>query len=328
MLHSIMTGQVKGLQLLLLALALFFYFLPSVVAFSRGHRRFFVILILNVVVSPVQVMLARTLAPGLLALDPKSIASIMTILATVSFGPGWVALLVWALWPGEPDPRLLKMQETKYYDAIMALPLILWFAYGALQLRPQLARDLGAIASGNGSLFIWVQFFSLLAAAGFDLLLIYLLAVREKPVAKSKGVLPRVFGFTGTFLGVGILQLPVAKLTLPLQMLAALLIGLGSLGSLLVLSKLGKSFSIMPEARRLVTGGAYAWVRHPLYTVEIVTIAGTALQFQAPWSWVIMLAVVLLLWIRSHYEEQVLEQTYPEYGAYRSRTKRFIPGII
>jgi protein-S-isoprenylcysteine O-methyltransferase Ste14 len=328
MLQSIMTGQAKGLQLLLLALALFFYFLPSVVAFSRGHRRFFVILILNVVISPVQVMLVRSFAPALLAFDSRSVASIATILATVSFGPGWIALLVWALWPGEPDPRLLKIQETKYYDAIMALPLILWFAYGALQLRPQLARDIGAISSGHGSLFVWVQFFSLLAAAAFDLLLIYLLAVREKPVARSRGVLPRVFGFAGTFLGVGILQLPVASLTLPLQILAALLIGLGSLGSLLVLSKLGKSFSIMPEARRLVTGGAYAWVRHPLYTVEMVTIAGTALQFQAPWSWVILLAVVVLLWIRSHYEEQVLEQTYPEYGAYRLRTKRFIPGVL
>lgn len=328
MLQSILTGQAKGLVLLLLALSLFFYFLPSVLAFSRGHRRFFLILILNVVVSPVQVMLARMLAPALLAFDPKNVVSIAWILATVSFGPGWLALLVWALWPGEPDPRLLKAQETKYYDAIMALPLILWFAYGALQLRAQLMRDLSAITSGNGSLFVWVQFCSLLAASAFDLLLIYLLVVRAKPVAKSRGVLPRVFGFAGTFLGVGILQLPVAPLTLSLQILAALLIGLGSLGSLLVLWNLGKSFSIMPEARRLVTAGPYGWVRHPLYTMEIVTILGTALQFKAPWSWLITLGVVVLLWVRSHYEEQVLGETYPEYGAYRSRTKRFIPGII
>ena len=40
------------------------------------------------------------------------------------------------------------------------------------------------------------------------------------------------------------------------------------------------------------------------------------------------LTVVLLLWIRSHYEEQVLAETYPEYEAYRARTKRFIPGVI
>ena len=61
---------------------------------------------------------------------------------------------------------------------------------------------------------------------------------------------------------------------------------MGSLGSILVLWRLGKSFSIMPEARKLVTGGPYACARHPLYTVEIITIIGTALQFHAPWSWV------------------------------------------
>jgi protein-S-isoprenylcysteine O-methyltransferase Ste14 len=62
--------------------------------------------------------------------------------------------------------------------------------------------------------------------------------------------------------------------------------------------------------------------------VEIVTIIGTAMQFQAPWSWAIALVVVALLWIRSHFEEEVLAGVYPEYGAYRARTKRFIPGII
>ena len=30
----------------------------------------------------------------------------------------------------------------------------------------------------------------------------------------------------------------------------------------------------------------------------------------------------------SKQEEQVLEQTFPEYAQYRTRTKRFIPGVI
>jgi len=184
------------------------------------------------------------------------------------------------------------------------------------------------MGTGAATLFTYVQFISLSLVALFDLLLIYLLVVRDRPVAKSKGVLPRAFGFVGTFMGVGILQLPVAHLSLGAQIFAALLVGLGSLGSVLVLWRLGKSFSIMPEARRLVTGGPYALARHPLYTVEMVTICGTALQFRAPWSWVLAVLVMVLLWIRSHYEEQVLEAAYPEYGAYRARTKRFIPGVI
>ena len=54
MLQGILTGQTKGITLLLTALVLFFYFLPSILAFARGHRRFFLILILNVLLSPAQ----------------------------------------------------------------------------------------------------------------------------------------------------------------------------------------------------------------------------------------------------------------------------------
>jgi protein-S-isoprenylcysteine O-methyltransferase Ste14 len=328
MLQGILTGQARGILLLGVAVGLFLYFLPSVLAFILGKKRFWAVLVLNIALTFVQSWVLQKLFPGLLVVQPGNLAGLAITMLAANFGVGWVALLIWALWPGESDPRLLRAQQTKYYDAITALPLILWFAYGALQLRAVLAHDGAMIAGGTASLFTWVQFVSLLMAVLFDLLLIYLLVVRDKPIAKSRGVLPRVFGFVGTFMGVGILQLKVATLTLPMQMLAAALIGIGSLGSLLVLWWLGKSFSIMPEARKLVTGGPYAHVRHPLYTVEMITIAGTALQFAAPWSWLIALAVVALLWIRSHFEEQVLAQAYPEYAAYRARTKRFIPGVI
>jgi protein-S-isoprenylcysteine O-methyltransferase Ste14 len=326
--QQIVTGQVKNITLLAIAVVFFLYFLPTVMAFTRGHRRFFLILLLNVLVSPVQSLLLHYLSPSFFAISPNPSASTLLVALVANFGIGWVALMVWALAAGEPDPRLLKARETKYYDAIAALPLILWFAYGALQIRPILVNDAHLMGSGAATLFTYAQFISLSLVTLFDLLLIYLLVVRDRPVAKSKGVLPRAFGFVGTFLGVGILQLPVAHLSLGAQIFAALLVGLGSLGSFLVLWQLGKSFSIMPEARRLVTGGPYALARHPLYTVEMVTICGTALQFAAPWSWVLAAAVLALLWIRSHYEERVLEAAYPEYGAYRARTKRFIPGVL
>jgi protein-S-isoprenylcysteine O-methyltransferase Ste14 len=327
-LQLILTGQAKSLSLLLWAVMLFIYFLPSLLAFVHGHRRFFIILVLNVLLSPVQGSVLHFFWPGILSVNPHDLLTTILVAGCANLGPGWVVLLAWALKPGEPDPRLLKAQETKYYDAVAALPLILWFAYGALQLRAILIHDATLMADGTASLFVWVQFFSLLAAAAFDLLLVYLLLVRDRPIAKSRGVLPRFFGVVGTFMGVGILQLRVAQLDLALQIFAALMIGLGSLGSLLVVWQLGKSFSIMPEARRLVTKGPYAWVRHPLYTMEMITIAGTAVQFAAPWSWLIAFAVLALLWVRSRYEEQVLETAYPEYSQYRCRTKRFIPGVI
>ncbi len=328
MLQGILTGQAKGIVLLGAAIGLFAYFLPSILAFMRGQKRFWIVLGLNIVLTFVQSVIFQKLFPSLFTIRPGNLADTLLVSVIANFGPGWVALLTWSLAAGETDPRLIKAQNTKTYDAIVALPLVLWFGYGALQLRAVLVRDGAMILGGAASLFVWVQFFSLLAAAAFDLLLVYLLLVRDRPVAKSRGVIPRIFGFAGTFMGIGILQLPVAQLSLAMQFLAAALIGLGSLASFLVLRRLGKSFSIMPEARKLVTSGPYGHVRHPLYAVEMITIAGTALQFAPPWSWAVALVVVALLWIRSHYEEQVLAEAYPEYALYRARTKRFIPGVI
>lgn len=325
---SILTGQMKSFPLLLMAIAVFIYFLPSVIAFMKGHRRFFVILALNIVASPAQSWVLQSLFPGFLNVTPGLNLHTLLVMVAANLGLIWLGLLIWALQAGEPDPRLVRAQDTKLYDTIVALPLILWFVYGAWQIRPFIINDIALIATGRGSLFVWVQLFSLTAAAGFNLLLIYLLLVRDKPVRKSKGWLPRFCGFLGTFFGVGMLQLPVVQLTLPMQILTALLIGIGSLASLLVLRRLGKSFSIMPEARSLVTTGPYAHARHPLYAVEMITIVGMALQFAQPWATIVTILVLALLVLRTVFEERVLVEAFPEYIAYRAKTARFIPGVI
>ena len=328
MLQAILTGQARSFALLTSGLLLYLYFLPSILAFLKGHRHFVILLVLNFLVSPVQATALHFLAPGLLATDPNDLAAIGQTALIANYGLGWLLLLVWSLKPGEPDPRLLAAQNTKAYDAIAALPLILWFAYGAMQLRPTIVNDVMLITQGRADLYTWVQLFSLSAALAFDVLLVWMLVIRDRPVAKAKGVLPRFFGFAGTFLGVGILQLPQAHLGLPMQFLAAVLVGVGSLASVLVLWRLGKAFSIMPEARTLVTGGPYAHARHPLYAVEMITILGTALQFVQPWAMLVAIGVCVLLVIRSVYEEGVLSATYPDYAAYRAKTKRFVPGVI
>ncbi|MDB5739053.1 MAG: hypothetical protein JWP16_93 [Alphaproteobacteria bacterium] len=328
MLDGILTGQMRSFALLTTGVLLYLYFLPSLLAFLKGHRRFFIIFVLNLLVSPLQSTALHFLAPGFVAVDMHDLSAVARVALVSNYGLGWLLLLTWALNPGTPDPRLLAAQNTKLYDAFAALPLVLWFGYGALQLRPSVINDIALIAQSRADLFTWVHLFSLVAALAFNVLLIWLLLIRNRPVAKSKGLLPRFCGFAGTFLGVGILQLPQVHLTLGMQFLTAALIGVGSLSSALVLWRLGKAFSIMPEARTLVTGGPYAHARHPLYAVEMITIVGMALQFQQPWAFLVALGVVSLLVIRSVYEEQVLSAAYPEYAAYQAKTKRFIPGII
>jgi protein-S-isoprenylcysteine O-methyltransferase Ste14 len=211
----------------------------------------------------------------------------------------------------------------KFYDFIAGLPLILWFGYGAVKLRPNLVADARAWTIQPDNLLANMRFFALFASLVFNLLLIYLIVVRTEPVRRSSGILPRFCGFAGTFLGVGILQLKPVSLTLPWQSIAAALVFAGGLGSAVVLARLGKSFSIMPEARNLITGGPYAYARHPLYAMEFLTLAGTAIQFAQPWSALLALGVTVLQILRTIFEERVLVAAYPEYAGYRARVKRF-----
>ena len=218
------------------------------------------------------------------------------------------------------------LRRGKLYDLAAGLPLILWFGYGAIKLRPDLAADARALLAAPDSLLANLRFFALFAAMAFNLLLIYLIVVRTEPVRRASGILPRLCGFAGTFLGVGILYLTPLDLSLFWQTIAAALVFAGSLGSAIVLAKLGKAFAIMPEARLLVTSGPYAWARHPLYVMEIVTLIGTAIQFQQPWAALLALAAVALQVTRTVFEERVLTAAYPEYAVYRARVKRF--GIV
>lgn len=326
MLSQILSGQARNIALLLGGILLFLYLLPAILSFMKAQRRFYVLAVLNVLLAPIQSAILLQVAPQLIGIDTP--AHMLRTVVLIDFGLGWLALLAWSFMPAPADPKLVAARASKAFDVIAALPLVAWFGYGVLQVRPSLARDFGLISAGQGTIFVWAQIFALSAAAAFDVLLVWMLLVRDKARARAQGILPRLFGFIGTFLGVGILQLPVATLSPAMQLLAAIVTGIGSLGSFVVLWWLGKSFSIMPEARTLVTGGPYALARHPLYTVEMISVIGAAMQFAQPWASLIALGVAALLVVRSHYEEQVLAKAYPEYEAYRARTARFVPGII
>jgi protein-S-isoprenylcysteine O-methyltransferase Ste14 len=102
---------------------------------------------------------------------------------------------------------------------------------------------------------------------------------------------------------------------------------LGHVLAVYALAWLGRSFSIMAEARRLVTSGPYARVRHPLYLAEEIAVIGLFLQYASPSTALLVVAHLAFQLQRMRNEEQILRDSFPEYAAYARATRRLVPGV-
>jgi protein-S-isoprenylcysteine O-methyltransferase Ste14 len=183
----------------------------------------------------------------------------------------------------ETTARLRNFSRTKAYDLLAAAPLIAWYLLGLHKQAPLTLIRVNEIRSGAIPLLDALQLIALAASFVLTFMLIYALIARKTPTSKTKGILPRAVALCGTFLGNAFLFLTAVQLPLAMQILADLFIIAGVLGSMFAISQLGGAFSLMPEARKLVTSGPYARVRHPLYLAEMTGVVGLMLQFQQPW---------------------------------------------
>jgi protein-S-isoprenylcysteine O-methyltransferase Ste14 len=88
---------------------------------------------------------------------------------------------------------------------------------------------------------------------------------------------------------------------------------------------LRRSLSIIPEARRLVTGGPYRLIRHPLYAAEILAACALILARPGLWATITIVPFIAVQMLRAHFEEGLLSRTFPEYAPYAAQTRRLIP---
>ena len=222
---------------------------------------------------------------------------------------------------------LKSIENTKVYDVLAASPLVGLYGWILVRDWPVLAAYYNALARKGFDISLFTEALGFCLSLSVAALLIVLVFIRIVPIKKSVGLGPRIVALFGTGGGLAILTLPPAALPLWLDMVSVSIVLCGLCAMLVSLAWLRRSFSVLPEARRLVTSGPYALVRHPVYAFEELTLFGVMLQFLQPWALALFFGQLCFQFARIPFEERVLADAFPEYAEYASRTARFIPGI-
>lgn len=223
--------------------------------------------------------------------------------------------------------RFRRISSSWLFNSVSGmLPAVVFFLFLVAQLN-----KLGQLFSQPHFAGTDVEFYasvmSLISKALFCYLIVVLLLIRRQPVNKAQGIMPRLTAMGGTFLIFLLILFPVPEPSLLQSVIGLVLVGVGSALSAIAISFLGRSFSIMAEARALVTHGAYAVVRHPLYLAEEIAVLGMIVQLFSLPAVVFLVVHVAIQIQRMRYEEAVLRKTFPEYRTYMAHTRRVIPGI-
>jgi protein-S-isoprenylcysteine O-methyltransferase Ste14 len=223
--------------------------------------------------------------------------------------------------------RFARFEGTRLYDMLAATPLVLWSLVYAEQQVPALLRMIASTDPATWDTLFFARLMAKVASILFLGLLLVLLPIRRVPQRKTHGLHPRIAALAGTYLGVAMMFLPERGDGSGMLVASAALVFTGTLFSAWSLSRLGRSISLLPEARLLVTDGPYALIRHPLYLGEAVTLIGLSLQYLSLPAMLIIALQITFQLQRMKHEEGVLSAAFPDYGPYMARTARLIPGL-
>lgn len=123
-----------------------------------------------------------------------------------------------------------------------------------------------------------------------------------------------------------ILPLQLFHITLPewLCFSGLVLFVLSLVFGIVALLQLNTNLSPFPSpviTGKLITTGTYRISRHPIYTALIFSGFGYAIFTLSLYKILITLLLLILFYFKSVYEERLLNEKFPEYKAYKKRTR-------
>jgi protein-S-isoprenylcysteine O-methyltransferase Ste14 len=154
-----------------------------------------------------------------------------------------------------------------------------------------------------------------------------LLLVRGPRRGARAGPLATSVALVGTLAMNGVLVQPPAASEPWVLALGNGLVAVGLAFSLYAAASLGRCFGVAPEARGIVTSGAYGLVRHPLYLGEMVAAFGVVVAAASPWSVLVFGLFCACQAGRAVLEERALAEAFPAYAEYRRGTPALLPGF-
>src|SRR5437899_3707420 len=255
----------------------------------------------------------------MLIIGPRQVNS----LAKTAMSPVWVVTLAPEMAVSGVAEQMQRRSPAYWRDLILGrlLPSLFFSLF--------LARELILLWGGvqgvrrPTDLFFVVQ--QVLALAYFTLLVV-LYAVRLPQRGTDHRLAVIFIAFSGTFAAIGASFLPGGTRRDGLVLVADIVATAGLAYSVWGLAYLRRSFSIIPEARRLVTGGPYRLSRHPVYLGEVATALGVNIATGGWLSAVAIAYFVICELLRIGWEERILAQAFPgEYPAYARRVPRYLP---
>ena len=83
-----------------------------------------------------------------------------------------------------------------------------------------------------------------------------------------------------------------------------------------------------PGSGPLLTGGPYAYIRHPMYAGALLLVWASILGHWSAVNALVGLLATAMAAVRMPAEEALLQRQYPEYEAYAARTRRVVPFVL